>query len=215
MRSLLSRNVVTVLTLTIIYELATLVCGSCCGCFGGGRTTEINTIPDCDHDFSANGQQTLFTFFPYTIFCHWLLSFVILISICSDVSACACCVCIGGVVNRRTRKVTPYPERNFTVLFDEKHSVRYFRIKEALPKNMVDVGKFVAMGMAYSIVELLDFVGWHLPLKHSHSAHTFQSIITYFSEFERGVDKIQDPYRVKMGFGIIYSLRHPIPYCTV
>ena len=77
---------------------------------------------------------------------------------------------------------------------------------------MVDVGKFVAMGMAYSIVELLDFVGWHLPLKHSRSVHTFQSIIDYFSEFASGTDKIQDPHRVKMGFGIIYPLSHSIPY---
>ena len=77
---------------------------------------------------------------------------------------------------------------------------------------MESVSKFVALGMVYWIVELLDFVGWHLPLKHSRSAHTFQKIIDYFSEFASGVDKIQDPHRVKKEFGIIYSLRHPIPY---
>ena len=121
----------------------------------------------------------------------------------------SCFGCCGG---RKTTQIHPVPDcgPNSTALFDDRHSVRYFRIKEALPQRMVDVGKFVALGMAYSIVELLDFVGWHLPLKHSRSAHTFQSILNYFVEFESGVDKISDPHRVKMGFGIIYSLRHLI-----
>ena len=138
---------------------------------------------------------------------HSLLSYIH----CSDVPECGCCTCFGGGRVRRSSKVTPDQEPNFSALFDDEHS-RYFRIKEALPKNTVNVGKFIAMGTAYSIVEMLDFVGWHLPLKHSHSAHTFQSIITYFSEFERGVDKIQDPHRVMMGFGMIHPLRHLLPH---
>ena len=137
---------------------------------------------------------------------------------CSDVAEHGYCCCIGGGGGRKTRQVVPYQEPNFSALFDDQRSVKYFRIKEALPESMQSVSKFVAMGMAYSIVELLDFVGWHLPLKHSHSLFesiTFQRIIDFFSEFENGVDKLRAPHRVKMGFGIIYSLRHPIPNCTV
>ena len=113
---------------------------------------------------------------------------------------------------RRTRKVTPNQESNFSALFEDPEPIRYFRIKEALPESMQSVSKFVAMGTAYSIVEMLDFVGWHLPIKHSHSAHTFQAIIDFFSEFASGVDKISDPYSVKMGFGMIDPLRHLIPH---
>ena len=111
--------------------------------------------------------------------------------------------------------MTPSQEPKFSVLSNDKHSVRYFRIKEALPESTVNVGKFLVLGMAYSIVELLDFVGWHLPLKHSHSLFesiTFQRIIDFFSEFENGVDKLQDPHRVKMGFGTNFSLCYLIPY---
>ena len=158
-----------------------------------------------------------FLLFPSTILSYWSLS-AFLTSICSEDTECGCCCCVCTVEGRarRTSKVIPYhdQEPNFSALFVDQHSVsvKYFRIKEAFSDRTVGADKFMILGVAYSIVEFLDFVGWHLPLKHSRSAHTFQSIIDYFSEFESGVDKIQDPYRVMMKFGMIYSLRHPIPY---
>ena len=123
--------------------------------------------------------------------------------------AASCFGCLGG---RRTSKIHPVPEceQNLSALFDDQPAVTYFRVREALPNNMKDVAKFIVLGITYSIVEMVDYLGWHLPLKHSHSAHTFQSIVDYFSEFEGGVDKLEDPYRVKMGFGTISPLHHPI-----
>ncbi len=125
----------------------------------------------------------------------------------------SCCGCFGGD-GRKSAKIHPISEivHNFSALFDDQQSITYFRINEAFSNRTESVVKFGAMGMAHLIVKLLDFVGWHLPLKHSGSAHTFQSIIDYFAAFEHGVDRIPHRGRLKGGFGVIPSLFPLNPY---
>lgn len=73
----------------------------------------------------------------------------------------SCCGCFG-----RQRKTKSYPgsncDSNFSAIPDDEHSVEYFRIKEVLSDRAIEgrddqINNFVILGVAYSIVEMLDF----------------------------------------------------------
>ena len=56
---------------------------------------------------------------------------------------------------------------------------------------------FMILGLAFNIVQWLNFIGNYLPLIRSQNVHHFQKLIDYFSRFEKGMNEVTGP-RIKL-----------------